>query len=43
MKSVDFLYVALVAFFLIQGTYVAILARNYSVLSKQIKQLGKEE
>jgi hypothetical protein len=41
MKSVDFLYVALGAFFLIQGGYVLILIRNYSALSRQLKELGK--
>ena len=37
MKSVDFLYVALAAFFLIQGSYVAVVARNYFALSKQMR------
>ena len=41
MKSIEFLYVALAAFFLIQGTYLAILIRDYVSLSKQSKELGK--
>jgi hypothetical protein len=41
MKSIDFLYVALAAFFLIQGTYLAILIRDYVALGKQSKELRK--
>jgi hypothetical protein len=42
MKSVDFLYVALGAFFVIQGGYLLILTRSYSALSRQIKELGRK-
>jgi len=39
MKPVDFLYVALAAFVIIQGGYLIILARRYWALSEQLKEL----
>lgn len=41
MKPVDFLYVALAAFAVIQGGYLIILVRRYRALSEQLKELGK--
>lgn len=43
MKSVDFLHVALAAFFLIQGTYIALLVRNYTALSRQTRDLENKK
>jgi len=40
MKPVDFLYVALAAFAVIQGTYLIILIRRYRALSEQLKELS---
>jgi len=41
MKSIDFLYVALAAFAVIQGGYLIILVRSYRALSEQLKEFGK--
>ena len=41
MKSVDFLYVALIATALIHGTYLTMLYRAYRRLQQQLKELGK--
>ena len=40
MKSVDFLYAALVATGLIHGTYMIMLYRRYRRLETQLKELG---
>jgi CcmD family protein len=41
MNSIKFLYAAYIATWLILGLYLASIARRYSRLRRQLKELGK--
>ncbi len=42
MTSIQFLYAALAAFVVIQGTYLTILVRRYRALDERMKELGQK-